>query len=77
MFWNLGVWKRVLTKEFVMTYVLVGVPCIFDGSFSFPLDLTLVCRGDVFSCVTKSFLYSGSLTAVRMVGRTLLWCVAG
>ena len=60
-----------------MTDILVGVPCIFDGSFLSPLGLTLVCRGDVFSCVTKSFLYSGLLTAVRMVGHTLLWCVAG
>ncbi len=60
-----------------MTDVLVGVPCIFYGSFLFPLDLTLVCRGDVFFCVMKSFLYSGSLTVVRMVGCTLLWCVAG
>ena len=77
MFRNLGVWKRVLTKVFVMTDVLVGVPCIFDASFLFPLDLRLVCRGDVFSCVTKSFLYSGLLTAVSMVGRKLLWCVAG
>jgi hypothetical protein len=27
--------------------------------------------------VTKSFLYSGLLTAVKIVGRTVLWCVAG
>ena len=75
MCWNLGVWKRVLTKEFVMTDVLVGVPCFFNSSFSFPLDLMF--SGDALSCVTKSFLYSGSLTAVKMVGRTLLWCEAG
>ncbi len=66
MFWNLGVWKRFLTKEFLMTDVLVGVPCIFNCSISFPLDLLL-----------KSYLYSGSFAAVTIVGRTLLWCVAG
>ena len=49
-----------------MTDVLVGVPCVFNCSLLFPLGLLL-----------KSFLYSGSLTAVSMVGRTLLWCVAG
>ena len=69
MFWNLGVWKRVLTKDFVTVDAIV--------SCSLFLALVLVLDGDVFSCVTKSFLYSGSLTAVSMVGRTLLWCVAG
>ncbi len=49
-----------------MTDVLVGVPCIFNCSLSFPLDLLL-----------KSFLYSGSFVAVKIVGCTLLWCVAG
>ncbi len=49
-----------------MTDVLVGVPCVFNCSLSFRLDLLL-----------KSFLYSGSFAAVKIVGRTLLWCVAG
>ena len=66
MFWNVGVRKRFLTKEFLMTDVLVGVPCIFNCSISFPLVLLL-----------KSYLYSGSFAAVTIVGRTLLWCVAG
>ena len=55
-----------MTKEFLVTDVLVGVPCIVNFSLSFPLDLLL-----------KSFLYSGSFAAVKIVGRTLLWCVAG
>jgi hypothetical protein len=70
MFWNLGVWKRVLTNDVVTTDVFVGC------SLFVPPDLMLIC-GDDGSCVTKSFLYSGSLAAVSMVGRTLLWCVAG
>ncbi len=77
MFQNLGVWERVLTKEFVMTDVFVGILCIFVVySLFVPPDLMLIWDDDV-SCVTKSFLYSGLLTAVSMVGRTLLWCVAG
>ncbi len=66
MFWNLGVWKRFLTKKFLMIDVLVGVPCIFNCSLSFPFDLLL-----------KSFLYSGLFASVKIVGGTLLWCVAG
>jgi hypothetical protein len=57
MFWNLGVWKRVFTKGFVTFDVFIGC------SLFVPPDLTLI-----VSCVTKSFLYSGSLTAVSMVG---------
>ncbi len=34
-------------------------------------------RIDGVSCIAKSFLYSGSLTLVSMVGRKFLWCVAG
>ena len=42
-----------------MTDVLVGVSCFVNCSLSFSLDL-----------LSKSFLYSGSFAAVKIVGRT-------
>ena len=90
--WNFGVSKRVLTKDFVATDVLVGVTMIsVVFSFSFPPDFPdspVFWRegqwwqlggwsGSRASCGLTSFLYSKSLTAVRIVGRTDLWCVAG
>ncbi len=90
--WNFGVSKRVLTKDFVATDILVGVMMIFFVcSFSFPpdfLDSPVFWQegqrwqlggwsGSRANCGLKSFLYSGSLTAVRIVGHTGLWCVAG
>ncbi len=43
MFWILGVWKRFLTKQFVMTDVFVGIPCIFIVCFLLvPPDLSLI-----------------------------------
>ena len=47
MFWNLGVWKRASTKEFVITDVLVGIPCaLVVCSLCVLPDLTLIwsCR---------------------------------
>ncbi len=90
--WNFGVSKRVLTKDFVATDVLIGVMMIFVVcSFSFPPnfpDSPVFWREGQWwqlggwsvgrdNCGLKSFLYSGLLTAVRIVGRTDLWCVAG
>ena len=75
MFQNFGVSQRCSTKDFVVTVVVVGVPWIVVVcAFSFPPvspDFPVLCV-----CVRKSFLYSGSSTAVRIVG-TVLWCVAG
>ncbi len=90
--WNCGVSKRVLTKDFVVTDILVGVTMIFVVClFSFPPDFPdspVFWRegqwwqlgswsGGRANGGLKSFLYFGSLTAVRIVGCTDLWCVAG
>ncbi len=90
--WNFGVRKRVLTKDFITTDVLVGVTWILVVcSFSFPTDSPNSpvfwregqgwqigdCSGGRANGGMKSFLYSRLLTAVRIVGRIVLWCVAG
>ncbi len=90
--WNCGVSKRVLEKDFVATDILVGVTVIFVVcSFSFLpnfLHSPVFWRegqwwqlggwsGGKANSGLKSFLYSRLLTAVRIVGRTDLWCVAG
>ncbi len=79
-------------KDFVATDVLVGVTMIFIVcSFSFPPnfpDSPVFWRegqwwqlggwsGGRANGGLKSFLYSRLLTAVRIVGHTDLWCVAG